>query len=102
MNITVLISNTAISIFCIPLASQDILLSGYISSTMEQLEEFAVPPRKGFAPQTREHSSFVWEGLRDRFTQLYSVQNKSLGEVMDLMETEHSFVATYAYLNLEF
>jgi hypothetical protein len=101
MNITVLISNTAISIFCIPLASQDILLSGYIS-TMEQLEEFAVPPKKGFAPQTREHSSFVWEGLRDRFTQLYSVQNKSLGEVMDLMETEHSFVATYAYLNLEF
>ena len=69
---------------------------------MEQLEEFAVPPRKGFAPQTREHSSFVWEGLRDQITQLYSVQNKSLGEVMGLMEMEHSFVATYAYLNLEF
>lgn len=61
---------------------------------MEQFEEFAVPPRQGFAPQTREHSSFVWESLRDQITQLYSVQNKSLGEVMGLMEMEHSFVAT--------
>jgi hypothetical protein len=69
---------------------------------MEQFEEFAVPPRKGFAPQTREHSSSIWESLRDQITQLYSVQNKSLGEVMGLMEMEHSFVATYAYLNLEF
>jgi hypothetical protein len=102
MSITVLISNTAISIFCIPLASQDILLSGYISSTMEQLEEFAVPPRKGFVPQTREHSSFVWEGFRDQITQLYSVENKSLDEVMTLVEREHGFVATYAYLHLEF
>jgi hypothetical protein len=64
------------------------------------MDHFPAPPRKGsnFAPsQSREHASSVWEGLRDRITQLYSIQNKPLGEVMSTMEMEYNFVATYVY-----
>jgi hypothetical protein len=61
------------------------------------MEQFTVPARKGLAPaQTREHSSTVWENHRDRITQLYSVQNKSLEEVMNVMEIKYGFIATYA------
>ncbi|KAH7317559.1 hypothetical protein BKA65DRAFT_514723 [Rhexocercosporidium sp. MPI-PUGE-AT-0058] len=58
------------------------------------MERFAVPPMKVIEPQSREHASSVWQDLRDRITQLYSVQNKSLVEVMGVMATEHGFVAT--------
>lgn len=67
------------------------------------MEHFAVPPlMNAFAPRRGEHSSSDWEGLRDRITQLYSVQNKSLVELMNVMETEHGFLATYAYFNTDF
>jgi hypothetical protein len=67
------------------------------------MDQFTVPSREGslFPPaQSREHASFVWESLRDRFTQLYSVENKALAEVMRTLQIEHGFVATYAYFCL--
>lgn len=71
------------------------------------MEQISIPSQKrrhqgGFASQSREHASVVWEGLRDRITQLYSVQDKSLAEVMRVMEVENKFVATYAYFIYNF
>ncbi|PMD37641.1 hypothetical protein L207DRAFT_432991 [Hyaloscypha variabilis F] len=57
------------------------------------MDQFAGPSR-GITPQVREHSSSVWEGLRDQITQLHSVQGKPLSEVMGIIETEHGFVAS--------
>jgi hypothetical protein len=60
------------------------------------MDQFAGPSRR-ITPQVREHSSSVWEGLRDQITQLHSVQGKPLSEVMGIIETEHGFVARYTY-----
>ena len=62
---------------------------------MDSMEPFGSPSRS-FTPQTREHSSAVWEALRDKITQLHSVQGKPLGEVMSIIEEEHGFVARHA------
>ena len=37
-----------------------------------------------------------WDRYQDRIKQLYLVENKTLKEVMDFMETEYNFKATYA------
>jgi Clr5-like protein len=36
----------------------------------------------------------AWESHRDRITQLYSVEKKSLIDIQSIMESEHNFYAT--------
>jgi hypothetical protein len=49
-------------------------------------------PALSTAPAQREriHPS-VWEGLRDRITQLYCVEHKRVVEIQSIMEVEHDF-----------
>jgi hypothetical protein len=63
------------------------------------MEQFSIPQKKDFAAnQIREHSSLVWENHRERIKQLYSVENRSLDEVISTMENDYGFIATYAYI----
>jgi hypothetical protein len=61
------------------------------------MEQFAIP-QDFAANQSREHSSLVWENHRERIKQLYSVENKSLDEVIGAMESDYGFIATYVYI----
>ena len=62
----------------------------WISSIMDQLSNsFMVTPRRPVCTQD-------WEEQRSRFEQLYSTEDRPLGEVMKMMEKEYGFRATYA------
>ena len=47
-------------------------------------------PLPSSSPPTKKD----WDAFRLIFTQLYSIENKTLAEVMDIMEREYKFVAT--------
>lgn len=65
------------------------------------MEQWAVPARKAAAStQGRENAPSIWENIRDRFTQLYSVEDKSLEEVMRVIEADYGLVARYSCSNL--
>ncbi|KAE8447259.1 hypothetical protein EG329_010953 [Mollisiaceae sp. DMI_Dod_QoI] len=52
------------------------------------MEESAIPH------SGHEHSAQVWEQHRERITQLYSVEDRSLDEVIALMQNQYGFTAT--------
>jgi len=43
---------------------------------------------------SREHTADEWESYRERFTQLYMVEDKALPDVRRVMESRHDFHAT--------
>lgn len=53
----------------------------------------ALPP-PNYPPTAKD-----WETYRPLFTQLYSVENRTLKEVMDIFRTQYSFRATSVFLN---
>lgn len=58
------------------------------------MEEFAI------SHSGHEHSAQVWEQHRERIKQLYSVEDRSLDEVIATMNQEYGFIATYVRLQL--
>ena len=64
------------------------------------MEKFVIPSVGQDVVSNREHSAQTWENHRERFTQLYSVENRSLGEVITVMQNEYGFTATYVNLQL--
>jgi hypothetical protein len=43
---------------------------------------------------TCEHSTLEWEKQRERFTQLYNEEDRTLSEVRSMMESLYGFTAT--------
>jgi hypothetical protein len=55
------------------------------------------PPPRRWAPvriRTMMIDPSVWEGHRDRLTQLYCVENRSIGDIQRVMGSEHNLLAT--------
>ena len=50
------------------------------------------------APSMLSRSAQDWEEQRSILKQLYFIENRTLGEVMELMKTDYGFRATYARL----
>lgn len=64
------------------------------------MEDFVGPSAmRPFLPATRSSrcplSAQVWEDQRITFERLYSTEGKGLREVMEIMELEYGFRATY-------
>ena len=59
---------------------------------MNQLSQPSMLP-----PPRRPACAQDWEEQRLRFQQLYSAEDRPLGEVMEVMEKEYGFRATYVY-----
>ncbi|APA11329.1 hypothetical protein SS1G_11575 [Sclerotinia sclerotiorum 1980 UF-70] len=51
-------------------------------------------PKPARRPALTEHSAEDWERQRATFTRLYTAEDKTLKEVMEIMENEHGFRAT--------
>lgn len=60
------------------------------------MDTFAIPST-GVA-SNREHSAQTWGSLRERITQLYSTEDRSLDEVITVIQSEYGFTATYVHL----
>jgi len=66
------------------------------------MEQFAIPsivPNAAFT-QGGDYSAQGWEDQRERITRLYSVENRSLDEVIVVMRDNYGFKATYVHFHL--
>jgi hypothetical protein len=61
------------------------------------MEQFAIPSNVPMASSSRGRpvSAEDWEKNRETISQLYSTENKPLEEVMNVMELQYGFKATY-------
>jgi hypothetical protein len=64
------------------------------------MEKFAIPSVVRDVVSDCEHSAQIWESHRERITQLYWEENRSLDEAMTVMQNVYGFKATSVHLQL--
>lgn len=64
------------------------------------MEMFAIPSTGRDVVSDRDHSAQTWESHRERIKQLYWDEDKSLDEVIAVMQNTYGFTATYVHLQL--